>query len=540
MEVLRSGWPFSGMPWGRLAFAVVDTPVAAALAYVGATGVSLLLALVGPLLAALVLAATPAGSPSALVARSLTAAAVLLVPALRPWTSSPDGTAAGRGGAGRRARRRHRRARRLPPGHRQPRPGHRASSADDVDAGRAERPDFVLWPENSTAVDPFADPQTRTGIQTAVGRDRRADPGRGHRRRRSRPRAQPGHRVGPGARRRRPLHQAPPGAVRRVHPVAQRLRRQLRQARHDPARHASAAPARSRCASAAPWSPTRSASTSPTTTGSTTRSTTAPRWSSCRRATRCSSTPPRSSSSSRSPGVRAIEIGRSVAIASINGRTAIIAPGRQRRWPRAAAADHEPSWTADVAPRRPRSPPAPGSGTGSGRLSGPVDGSGRGRRAARLSSAPRHARPRWRARRDQPRPSRAPAADEQEPPREPTHEPGRPRPHRHGGPDLQRGRQPRVDRGPAARRPARRRRPRRRRRVARRHRPDRRRARRRRPAGQGRAPHREGRPRRGVPGRLPGRPRRGLRRDRRDGRRRLPPARAAAPAARRARGPPTW
>ena len=31
MEVLRSTWPFSGMPWGRLAFAVVDTPVAPAL-----------------------------------------------------------------------------------------------------------------------------------------------------------------------------------------------------------------------------------------------------------------------------------------------------------------------------------------------------------------------------------------------------------------------------------------------------------------------------------------------------------------------------
>ena len=50
------------------------------------------------------------------------------------------------------------------------------------------------------------------------------------------------------------------------------------------------------------------------------------------------------------------------------------------------------------------------------------------------------------------------------------------------------------------------------------------------------APHREGRPRRGVPARLPGRPRRGLRRHRRDGRRRLPPARAAAPAAGRAAG----
>ena len=51
MELWRTGWPFSGMPWGRLAFAVVDTPVADALAYVGMTGLSFLLALSGFLLA---------------------------------------------------------------------------------------------------------------------------------------------------------------------------------------------------------------------------------------------------------------------------------------------------------------------------------------------------------------------------------------------------------------------------------------------------------------------------------------------------------
>ena len=49
------------------------------------------------------------------------------------------------------------------------------------------------------------------------------------------------------------------------------------------------------------------------------------------------------------------------------------------------------------------------------------------------------------------------------------------------------------------------------------------------------APHREGRPGRGVPARLPGRPRARLRRGRRDGRRRVPPARAAARPAGRAR-----
>ena len=47
VEVWRSGWPFSGMPWGRLGFAVVDTPVAATLPYVGMAGVTFLLALAG-------------------------------------------------------------------------------------------------------------------------------------------------------------------------------------------------------------------------------------------------------------------------------------------------------------------------------------------------------------------------------------------------------------------------------------------------------------------------------------------------------------
>ena len=164
MEVLRSGWPFSGMPWGRLAFSVVDTPVAPSLAYFGATGVSLLLALSGTLLAALVMRDT-----RRLVAGVglVATAAVLLVPALRPWDPTPDGTlrvASVQGDV---------------PGDgtevladfRQVTDNHVRATvelADEVAAGERELPDFVLWPENSTAVDPFADAQTRTGIETAV------------------------------------------------------------------------------------------------------------------------------------------------------------------------------------------------------------------------------------------------------------------------------------------------------------------------------------------------------------------------------------
>jgi apolipoprotein N-acyltransferase len=164
MEVLRSGWPFSGMPWGRLAFAVVDTPVAPALAYLGATGVSLLLALAGASLAALAMRdLRPLAAGAGLVA----AAALLLAPVLQPWEPSPDSTlrvASVQGDV---------------PGDgtdvladfRQVTDNHVRATvelADEVAAGERPLPDFVLWPENSTAVDPFADAQTRTGIQTAA------------------------------------------------------------------------------------------------------------------------------------------------------------------------------------------------------------------------------------------------------------------------------------------------------------------------------------------------------------------------------------
>ena len=91
-EVVRSGWPLGGMPWGRLAFAVVDTPLAPALPYVGAVGVSFVLALIGALLAVAVLAAAgragraepgrPARRP---VRRSLA------VPVAVPWEAEDRG-----------------------------------------------------------------------------------------------------------------------------------------------------------------------------------------------------------------------------------------------------------------------------------------------------------------------------------------------------------------------------------------------------------------------------------------------------------------
>ncbi len=162
VETLRSDWPFSGMPWGRLSYAVADTGWQASLAYVGMTGLSFLLALLGVLIAQLVVG--PARARTALVAAGV--AAVSLAPTLWPWTVPATGertVAVVQGDV---------------PGDgtdvlldfRQVTRNHVDASvklADEVADGEQEEPDFVVWPENSTAVDPFYDSETNAGIRRA-------------------------------------------------------------------------------------------------------------------------------------------------------------------------------------------------------------------------------------------------------------------------------------------------------------------------------------------------------------------------------------
>ncbi len=167
VEVWRSGWPLSGMPWGRLAFAVVDTPVAEALPYAGAVGVSFLLALMGALLAWL-LAGPVAGEGGRRRAALCLAGliAVLAVPAVVPWSFDAEdevtvavvqGDVPGNGDD-------------ILYDHRQVTRNHVDATVDlarQVEDGVTPRPDFVLWPENSTAVDPFDDEEINSGIRAA-------------------------------------------------------------------------------------------------------------------------------------------------------------------------------------------------------------------------------------------------------------------------------------------------------------------------------------------------------------------------------------
>ncbi|MEQ6899752.1 apolipoprotein N-acyltransferase [Nocardioides sp. YIM 152588] len=168
IEGIRSTWPFSGMPWGRLSFAAIDTPVAPAVAYLGMTGLSFALALLGfGLVWAFERRPGEGRERWPRLALPVGVLAVLTIPAVAPYPVDEDGSvdvAAVQGNV--------------------PGPGNdilfdprgvtanhveaTVSLADAVAAGRATQPDLVLWPENSTAVDPFDDSEVNEGIRTAV------------------------------------------------------------------------------------------------------------------------------------------------------------------------------------------------------------------------------------------------------------------------------------------------------------------------------------------------------------------------------------
>ena len=153
-DSLRMGWPFSGMPWGRLSYGVADHPWSQALPYVGFSGLDLVLALIGTLLAALLLDRTRWKATGAL---AVLVAAASFVPALVPYDAPVSGqrtVAVVQGNV---------------PGDgtdvlvdiAQLTRNHFEATeqlATDVEDGRVPKPDFVVWPENSTASDPFTDP----------------------------------------------------------------------------------------------------------------------------------------------------------------------------------------------------------------------------------------------------------------------------------------------------------------------------------------------------------------------------------------------
>ncbi|MBS2938908.1 apolipoprotein N-acyltransferase [Nocardioides sp. J2M5] len=177
VESARSAWPWGGFPWGRLGLTALDTPWVGSLAALGVAGTSVLIALGGALLAVLARSLRHQGprpvSPTTIVALSVAGLTAVVAAHLA-------GRAGGwqvAGGAGERSVRIAVVQAEVPGGGTDVVSHHRAVTdtlmAETRTAalrwrasGRA--PDLVVWPENATAVDPARDLRARSALAGAA------------------------------------------------------------------------------------------------------------------------------------------------------------------------------------------------------------------------------------------------------------------------------------------------------------------------------------------------------------------------------------
>ena len=169
VEVLRGLLPFGGFPWGRLAFATEDTPLAPWFGYVGPAGVTFLVALLGTTLAWAAL--TVRRSPRPALAG---VAGVLVLCGLVSWLPAgaqaqtsegrPVRVAVVQGNVPGKGLEAFAERRAVLNNH----VGATLGLARHIDAGQAPRPDLVVWPENSSDIDPYADPAASAAIGDAA------------------------------------------------------------------------------------------------------------------------------------------------------------------------------------------------------------------------------------------------------------------------------------------------------------------------------------------------------------------------------------
>jgi apolipoprotein N-acyltransferase len=179
-EAIRGRWPYA-FPWGRLAMSQAGTPTAPWAAIGGAPLLSFLIALVGTSLAWLLLIRTAVpggvGWQAAARSRALPALALAgamglalagaLLPVDQPVPGTPTATVAAIQGNVPHARN-------LPDLLRAVTvtASHAAATerlAAQVRAGQRPAPALVIWPENSTDLDPRFNPQVYATISAAVG-----------------------------------------------------------------------------------------------------------------------------------------------------------------------------------------------------------------------------------------------------------------------------------------------------------------------------------------------------------------------------------
>jgi apolipoprotein N-acyltransferase len=177
IEYAYSRIPFGGFGWTRIAYAAVDTPLAGFFPIIGVAGVSFLVALVGQLIAWAIFVLVPvsANRPTRRVRLVIAIVALisigLLGSALRLYQVEPAASPAGsvhvgilQGNIPGRGIEAMGRARSVTNNHL----SETIHLMTQVRLGQQPEPDFLLWPENSTDIDPTIDPITKQTVQAAA------------------------------------------------------------------------------------------------------------------------------------------------------------------------------------------------------------------------------------------------------------------------------------------------------------------------------------------------------------------------------------
>ncbi|MBR7830101.1 apolipoprotein N-acyltransferase [Actinospica sp. MGRD01-02] len=190
-EFFRDRWPLGGFSWGRLAFSQTQTPLTAIVALGGAPLLSFATALVGTVLAALVLRLLAArrrlGEPGpgwagavgwrgslAWVGAALVLPIVGNLVPIQTIAHQPVELAAVQGDVPRTGLDAYGQAYAVLDNHAKA----TEQYAAEIAAGKAKQPVAVFWPEDSDDVDPYADPEAYAivseavqsiGVQTLVG-----------------------------------------------------------------------------------------------------------------------------------------------------------------------------------------------------------------------------------------------------------------------------------------------------------------------------------------------------------------------------------
>ena len=163
-EELRSSWPWGGLPFGRIAFAMADSPVLPFAAYGGSIGVGLLVALSGGCLAEFVAQARRRALVPGLAAAAA-AGTLLLSPLVLPVESAPqDGAvrvAAVQGNVAEDFEDAFDRALEVT--------GNHAEATEQLAARVGPGSlDVVVWPENAADLDPRDHPRTAALVEGAA------------------------------------------------------------------------------------------------------------------------------------------------------------------------------------------------------------------------------------------------------------------------------------------------------------------------------------------------------------------------------------